>query len=170
MKSPFKMTPGRGNMPKTGNGISPTLMCGSPTRQEGDPEYTKKHTTAVEKFNKQASTAEGRKTIEKGNQMTIDPTTGKAKENTATHYVKIEGGRANRYDSGNKLVQSVQYREQVGGGDEYNAMKKDVERSNKIKATQSKNNTEFANLTSGNTVPKTEAQKKRLLDVGHIKR
>lgn len=34
MKSPFKMTPGRGNMPKTGRGISPTLMSKSPMKQE----------------------------------------------------------------------------------------------------------------------------------------
>lgn len=34
MKSPFKMTPGRGNMPKTGRGIAPTLMSKSPMYQE----------------------------------------------------------------------------------------------------------------------------------------
>jgi hypothetical protein len=34
MKSPFKMTPGRGNMPKTGRGIAPTLMSKSPMKQE----------------------------------------------------------------------------------------------------------------------------------------
>jgi hypothetical protein len=37
MNSPFKMKPGRGNMPKTGNGIPPTLMCGSPMKQT-DPK------------------------------------------------------------------------------------------------------------------------------------
>jgi hypothetical protein len=34
MNSPFKMKPGRGNMPKTGNGIPPTLMSCSPMKQE----------------------------------------------------------------------------------------------------------------------------------------
>jgi hypothetical protein len=34
MNSPFKMKPGRGNMPKTGNGIPPTLMACSPMKQE----------------------------------------------------------------------------------------------------------------------------------------
>jgi hypothetical protein len=33
----FKMNPGRGNMPKTGRGLSPALMCGSPMKQE-DPK------------------------------------------------------------------------------------------------------------------------------------
>lgn len=33
MNSPFKMKPGRGNMPKTGNGIPPVLMSCSPMKQ-----------------------------------------------------------------------------------------------------------------------------------------
>lgn len=37
MSSPFKMKPGRGSMPKTGRGISPTLMCKSPMKQR-DPK------------------------------------------------------------------------------------------------------------------------------------
>jgi hypothetical protein len=36
MSTPFKMKPGRGDMPKTGRGLAPTLMCGSPMKQE-DP-------------------------------------------------------------------------------------------------------------------------------------
>lgn len=34
MNSPFKMKPGRGNMPKTGSGIPPALMTCSPMKQE----------------------------------------------------------------------------------------------------------------------------------------
>jgi hypothetical protein len=37
MNTPFKMMPGRGNMPKTGRGLAPTLMCGSPMKQT-DPK------------------------------------------------------------------------------------------------------------------------------------
>lgn len=37
MNSPFKMKPGRGDMPKTGNGIPPTLMSCSPMKQT-DPK------------------------------------------------------------------------------------------------------------------------------------
>ena len=47
MSIPFKMKPGRGNMPKTGRGIPPTLMCGSPTKQT-DPKSGKTPKTKAE--------------------------------------------------------------------------------------------------------------------------
>lgn len=51
MNSPFKMKPGRGNMPKTGNGIPPTLMCGSPMKQT-DPKTGMTKEKAREKIEK----------------------------------------------------------------------------------------------------------------------
>lgn len=51
MNSPFKMKPGRGNMPKTGNGIPPTLMCGSPMKQT-DPRSGITKAQAREKIEK----------------------------------------------------------------------------------------------------------------------
>ena len=33
----FKQKPGRESMPKTGRSIPPTLMCGSPMKQEMEP-------------------------------------------------------------------------------------------------------------------------------------
>jgi hypothetical protein len=49
MNTPFKMKPGRGNMPKTGNGL-PT-----PLRQDhgGDIELTKRYTKGVKKYKEQ---------------------------------------------------------------------------------------------------------------------
>lgn len=51
MNSPFKMKPGRGNMPKTGNGLPPTLMCGSPMKQT-DPKTGMTKEKAREKIEK----------------------------------------------------------------------------------------------------------------------
>jgi len=50
MNSPFKMKPGRGNMPKTGRGIPPTLMNCSPMKQEESMELTGKHDDKKKKY------------------------------------------------------------------------------------------------------------------------
>ena len=47
MNTPFKMKPGRGNMPKTGNGLP------MPLRQDNDIELTEKYAEGVEKYNGQ---------------------------------------------------------------------------------------------------------------------
>ena len=56
MNSPFKMKPGRGDMPKTGNGIPPTLMSCSPMKQtdpkkKTDPKSNMTKEEAGEKIN-----------------------------------------------------------------------------------------------------------------------
>ena len=55
MKSPFKMTPGRGNMPKTGRGIAPTLMNCSPMKQELTAQGLKSQKKVKENISKEAS-------------------------------------------------------------------------------------------------------------------
>ena len=51
MNSPFKMKPGRGNMPKTGRGIPPTLMNCSPMKQmEETPDLTMKGSNLAKKM------------------------------------------------------------------------------------------------------------------------
>ena len=78
MNTPFKMKPGRGNMPKTGNGIPPTLMCGSPMKQESDPEYTKTGYDKVTKIRENLKNKNSRSNMEKQQGVSIDPATGKA--------------------------------------------------------------------------------------------
>lgn len=166
MNSPFKMKPGRGNMPKTGRGIPPTLMCGSPMKQEPEVEYTKKQTTAVDKFNKAIKTNEGRSNIEKGNQIKIDPKSGMASANTATHTTKKVGEFMEEYDSKGGFVKRVQ----MNKPSEVEKLVKGVERTNKVKAVQSKANTSFANLGSGRTKPKTGEELQSMIDRGRISR
>ena len=55
MKTPFKMTPGRGNMPKTGRGIAPTLMSKSPMYQELTAQGLKNQKKVKENISKEAS-------------------------------------------------------------------------------------------------------------------
>ena len=51
MNSPFKMKPGRGNMPKTGRGVTPTLMSCSPVKQmEETPDLTMKGSNLAKKM------------------------------------------------------------------------------------------------------------------------
>ena len=166
MNSPFKMKPGRGNMQKTGRGIPPTLMCGSPMKQEPEVEYTKKRTTAVDKFDKAIKTTEGRSNIEKGNQIKIDPKSGMASANTATHTTKKVGEFMEEYDSKGGFVKRVQ----MNKPSEVEKLVKGVERTNKVKATQSSANASFANLGSGRTKPKTEKERQSMIDRGRISR
>lgn len=166
MNSPFKMKPGRGNMPKTGRGIPPTLMCGSPMKQESEVEYTKKQTTAVDKFNKAIKTAEGKANIEKGNQIKIDPKSGMASANTATHTTKKVGEFMEEYDSKGGFVKRVQ----MNKPSEVEKLVKGVEKTNKIKETQAKANASFANLGSGRTTPRTPEELQSMEDRGRITR
>ena len=73
MNTPFKMKPGRGNMPKTGNGLP------SPLRQDKGIELTERYTKGVKKYKEQRN---------KGNvdsSLNVDATTGFA---TAKPYEK----------------------------------------------------------------------------------
>ena len=164
MNSPFKMKPGRGNMPKTGRGVPPTLMSCSPMKQEPEVEYTKKQTTAVDKFNKAIKTAEGKANIEKGNQIKIDPRSGMASANTATHTTKKVGEFMEEYDSKGGFVKRVQ----MNKPSEVEKLVKGVERTNKIKGAQSQANVSFTNLGSGRTKPKTDKELQSMRDRGRI--
>ena len=166
MKSPFKMTPGRGNMPKTGNGIPPTLMSCSLLKQEQGFDYTKKQTTSVDKFNKAIQTNKGKEDIEKGNQIEVDPKSGIASANTATHTTKKVGDFMEEYDSKGGFVARVQ----MNKPSEVEKLVKGVERTNKIKATQSHSNASFVNLGSGRTTPRTPEEFQSMEDRGRITR
>lgn len=170
MNSPFKMKPGRGNMLKTGRSIPPTLMCGSPMKQMSDDnDYTKKHQRKVNEYNAQASTEAGRKSLEKGNQTSIDPATGVATPKTATHTTKTEGNFEVEYDSAGKFVKRMQRSSMSPtGGAAVEKMKKEVERSNIIKANQSAKNTNFINLTGGKKAPRTAEEMKTMRDLDRI--
>jgi hypothetical protein len=91
MKSPFKMTPGRGNMPKTGRGIAPTLMNCSPMKQELTVQGLKSQKKVKENISKEA-TKQGTSTPTLPNTgVKVNAATGEA---SAKPYEKkyVEGG------------------------------------------------------------------------------
>lgn len=164
----FKQTPGRGSMPKTGRGIPPTLMSCSPMKQL-DFEYTKKHTTAVDKFNKAIESDKGKENYEKGKQISIDPSSGVAKSTPSIHTTKKVGGFLEERDTKGGLVRSVQWNPtSPTGGIEAEKLVKDVERANKIKTSQASKNAGFANLGSGRTTPSTPEQIQSMKNRGRI--
>lgn len=162
----YKQTPGRGNMLKTGRGLSPALMGKSPMKQE--VEYTQRHSRRVKEYDAKVSTAEGRESFSKGKQTVIDAKTGKSQANPATHTVKIEGANAVEYDSKGGVVKTVPYNKNQGGGAEYEKLMKSVNRSNKIKGSQAAKNAKFDNLTGGKEQPSSASDLKTLRDTGRI--
>lgn len=92
----YKQSPGRQMMPKTGRGLSPALMCGSPMKQEFDL------TLAYEKGKKKLQNQIGQVgTVEafKKDGVIIDPKTNVAK--AAPYEKRFLGGDA---ESDNKKV------------------------------------------------------------------
>ena len=89
----YKQTPGRGNMPKTGRGMSPALMGKSPMKQMHGEDAELTATGAASRKKVQAGAnkrAANSKTDMQG--ISIDPKTGKA---SAKQYEKkfVPGGK-----------------------------------------------------------------------------
>jgi hypothetical protein len=164
----YKQSPGRQAMPKTGRGISPTLMSESPMKQQ--IEYTQKHSRKVKEQAEKTSTPEGRSSFTSGKQTAMDPVTGTSSPKPATHSIKIEGMNAVQYDSSNKPVKTVRYHKESGGGSKYENLVKEVEKANKTKASQASRNANFDNLTGGLKAPVTAAERKTMRDLDRTRR
>ena len=164
MKSPFKMTPGRGNMPKTGRGIPPTLMCGSPAKQDGEIELTRKYDEGKKKIAEARSNKENKSYLESKQGINVEAGSGAA---TAKNYEK-------------KIVDMPDRVRVVGGtGDVVSeAMKNQPKMVEKLKSDYAKaksytetartNNASQYNATSGATKPEnlTGKQKETLVKLG----
>ena len=87
----YKQSPGRQAMPKTGRGLSPTLMCGSPMKQDLTAQGARSRARVI--------AGEKKRMESKNDNIVIDPKTGVA---TAAPYPKkFLGGEA---ESSNKKV------------------------------------------------------------------
>jgi hypothetical protein len=171
MKSPFKMMPGRGNMPKTGNGIPPTLMNCSPMKQEPETEIelTRKFDTGKEKMAK-ARKAVGKVADLKATQgINVDIATGSA---TAKSYEKkyipgdmAKGVRAKIISGEGKLVKEAKLGEDA-------KLKKEFERAKTFTAKTRGTNASQYNITSGakSTNKATEREKQMLINIGKAKK
>lgn len=165
MKSPFKMTPGRGNMPKTGRGISPTLMSKSPMKQTGEVEKTdygmmkEKESKAKVKADPKAQAMR-----DKEGGMTRNFATNELKANAyEKKYLAGGEGQADRIiDGAGKVISESK-------GTHPNARKKlkaEFDRAKLITDTERANKTEVLNAFGGGTPTEklSEKQKQALIN------
>lgn len=164
------MTPGRGNMPKTGRGISPTLMSKSPMYQTGEVEYTGQGRMKVKETQARIK-KDPKKTAEYDTAMglTRNPATNELKANAyEKKYLPGGEGQADRIiDGAGKLVSESK-------GSSPGARKKlkaEFDRAKLITDTQRSENAEGLNAFQGNTKPENlnEKQKKSMLNSTRVK-
>ena len=165
MKSPFKMTPGRGNMPKTGRGISPTLMSKSPMYQEIEKTG---YGMMKEKENKAKVNANPQAQAERDTKMGV-------KRNFATneltplvtdHKFDVAGSFAREIDTKGNVVKAVKLG--LGGAQSPQALelKKKVEQRNSSTRADRSNTAEVLNAFGGGTPTEklSEKQKQSLIN------
>ena len=87
----YKQSPGRQAMPKTGRGLSPTLMCGSPMKQDLTAQGARSRSRVI--------AGEKKRMESKNDNIVIDPKTGVA--SPKPYEKKFLGGEA---ESSNKKV------------------------------------------------------------------
>lgn len=156
----YKQTPGRGNMPKTGRGMSPALMgkCGSPMKQmHGEAELTGKGAASRKKA--QAEVKKGGKVESQG--ISLDPKSGTAKANAYEKKFipgdQSKGVKAKIVDGSGKLV-----KEAKAGGDKELKREYSKDSTNTMNARNA--NARFLNVQTGSKNPNAkeiEAGKKR---------
>jgi hypothetical protein len=175
MNTPFKMKPGRGNMPKTGRGIPPTLMSYSPMKQ-GDPKKPETKIELTDKFNTgKVKMEEARKTpgkiadIEATQGIKVDPTSGGA---TAKSYEKkfipgdmSKGVRAKIVSGAGKLIKEAKIGEDA-------KLKKEFERAKSFTSKARETNASQYNITGGakSTNKATEREKQMLINTGKARK
>ena len=155
MNTPFKMKPGRGNMPKTGNGLP------SPLRQDKGIELTERYTKGVEKYQKnraQGKTPSG---------MKVDAQTGVATPNLPMHKVVKSGTFVRELDSKGGVVREEQ--QDSRGNTSFYA---NVEKRNKEVTSRQTANANLYNAFGGGTSPDklSESQKQSLVSTSKAKR
>lgn len=166
MKSPFKMTPGRGNMPKTGRGISPTLMSKSPMKQtdiELNASYSKGVKKAEDAFKDKKIVASAEKDLGvKYNPATREATARK----DSAHKFNIAGSYAREIDSAGKVVKEVKVNPNAGtsGGNAAEALKKSIENRNADISSRRTSNAKVVNTLGGGTkADKLDEEGKQML-------
>jgi hypothetical protein len=166
MKSPFKMTPGRGNMPKTGRGISPTLMSKSPMKQtdiELNASYSKGVKKAEDAFKDKKIVASAEKDLGvKYNPATREATARK----DSAHKFNIAGSYAREIDSAGKVVKEVKVNPNAGpsGGNAAEALKKSIENRNADISSRRAKNAKVVNTFGGGTkADKLDEEGKQML-------
>jgi hypothetical protein len=167
MNSPFKMKPGRGNMPKTGRGVPPTLMSCSPMKQEvSDIELTERFDAQKKKY-AEARNAPGKiEDLAKTQGIKVDAATGGA---TSIAYGQkyipgSMGVRSKIVSEAGELVKEAK----VGEDDK---LKAEYEKMKTFTEKRRGSNAEKYNIGSGftSTNNASKKQKEFLLNTGKAK-
>lgn len=182
MNTPFKMKPGRGNMPKTGNGIPPTLMSCSPMKQEL-PKKGKKPSTEIEltmdydkgkRLMAEARKAPGKiEDLRKTQGINVDPATGVA---TSAKYEKkyVPGGKGqkDRIIGGDGKVVAEAKTTNFFKGEKNKDLYKEFQKDSTNTMNSRNRNTMHYNITGGakSTNNATEAEKQLLVRLGKAKK
>lgn len=170
------MKPGRGNMAKTGAGLPPTLMCGSPMKQT-DPnkkpsveiELTDKFNTGMSKMKTARNTPGKIADIEATQGIKVDQATGaattKAFEKKYIPGDMAKGVRAKIVSGTGQLIKEAKV-----GEDE--KLKKEFERAKSYTTRAREKNASQYNITSGakSTNKATEKEKQILINLGKAKK
>lgn len=169
MNSPFKMKPGRGDMPKTGNGIPPTLMSCSPMKQETEIELTRKFDEGKKKMEKARNTPGKIADIESTQGIKVDPRSGGAMvKSYEKKYIPgdmAKGVRAKIISGGGELIKEAKLGED-------SKLKKEFERAKAFTSKARETNASQYNITSGakSTNKATEKEKQMLINIGKAKK
>jgi len=155
----YNQAPGRGNFPKTGNGLPDTF------RQDTDPPTeittTPKYTQGVETYQKKLTNEnQGRADIK------INPTTSEASANKFKRNVVEEGGMTRILGSGGQT-----YYGRTGSKETMSAIKKSEAKVSDVN-TRRETNANFWNVNSGAkpTTEFTQKDKEIALNLGKAKR
>lgn len=155
----YKQSPGRQAMPKTGRGLSPTLMCGSPMKQTSEPDLTRQGFESRKKVQAGAkSRAASAKTDPQG--IKVDPKSGAAAAKPyEKKYDKGKPGQRDRIlDSNGKIVKEASAKKSIDTGNA--ELRKEFVRDSTNDANSRSKNARFYNVQAGKTSPTAKEAKK----------
>jgi len=164
----YKQSPGRQMMPKTGRGIPPTLMCGSPAKQtSGTPDLTMKGSNLAKKMDENLNKPD----YASSQGLTKDAASGIL---TANNYEKryVSGGAGQRdriLDGAGKVIAEAKETNAVKGMRNENLYKQ-YEREKKNTESRRANNANTLNVFSGNKKDLTQADIRMQQGLGNMSR
>jgi hypothetical protein len=168
MNSPFKMKPGRGNMPKTGRGIPPTLMSESPMKQMGEtPDLTMKGAGLAKKMQENLNKSD----YASSQGLSKDAASGILTGNQYEKKYEVGGaGQRDRIlDSAGKVIAEAKETNAVKGMRNENLYKQ-YEREKKNTESRRANNANTLNVFSGNKKDLTQADIRMQQGLGNMSR
>jgi hypothetical protein len=165
MKTPFKMTPGRSPFLKTGRGIPPVLMSGSPMNQmEETPDLTTKGINLANKMKQNLD----KKDYASSQGLSQDPASGLLTGNEYEKKYEIGGaGQRDRIISGGKVIaEAKETNREKGMRNE--KLYQQYEREKKNTESRRAKNANTLNVFSGNKKDLTQDDIRMQQNIGNM--